>query len=64
MKKERITQILKYYEASKAVLQDSYAKNPEKFDENATKLALDIFQDTIKILNYFEVNQELLNNID
>jgi hypothetical protein len=64
MTKSRLEQLLAYYKASKNVLKKSYETLPEKFNKQATDTALELFEDTISVLEYVNNNLEFLENIN
>lgn len=64
MTEKRVDELLKYYEASRNVLDTSHKNYPEKFNKVATEIALGLFDDTISIIKYVSLNPSLIQEIN
>lgn len=63
MTEKRVEELLKYYEASRGVLETSYKNYPEKFNKIATEIALNLFDDTISIIQYISTKKDFISEI-
>jgi hypothetical protein len=64
MTQKRVEELLKYYEASRGVLETSYKNYPEKFNKISTEIALNLFDDTISVIKYINSNPSIISEID